>query len=122
MIFICLGYTVMAKLSDFSNDRANEFYQKIKEAFPNSLLKEAYEGFVHVYVNENKLSLAHLFRIIESCKQSYSIENYTVSQTTLEQVFLNFAKSQLDGDELRRRTRSEHSLRNRIARLCTSCC
>lgn len=122
MISVCLGYTLMAKLSDFTDDRAKEFYRKIKDAFPNSQLKEAYEGFVHIYVNENKLSLAHLFRTIESCKQTYSIENYTVSQTTLEQVFLNFAKSQLDADELRRRMRSENSLGNRVARLCTSCC
>ncbi|CAF4362301.1 unnamed protein product, partial [Rotaria magnacalcarata] len=40
-------------------------------------------------------------------------ENYTVSQTTLEQVFLNFARSQLDPDELRRRMREEGSFRQR---------
>lgn len=117
-----LGYTLMAKLNDCTQNRVNGFYTEIRNVFPNSQLKEAYEGFVHIYVNENNLSLAQLFRIIESCKQTYSIENYTVSQTTLEQVFLNFAKSQLDAEELRRRMRTENSLSNRLARCCTSCC
>ncbi len=112
----------MAKLNVFDENRINGFYTVIKNSFPNSQLKEAYEGFVHIYVNETNLSLAQLFRIIESCKQTYSIENYTVSQTTLEQVFLNFARSQLDADELRRRTRVENSLCQKLTRCCGSCC
>ncbi|CAF3390436.1 unnamed protein product, partial [Rotaria socialis] len=77
----------------------------------NSELKEAYEGFVHIHIDQADVSLAQLFRIIEACKETHSIENYTVSQTTLEQVFLNFARSQLDPDELRRRMREGVSFR-----------
>jgi ATP-binding cassette subfamily A (ABC1) protein 3 len=102
--FIYLGYTLMAKLKVFDDNRINGFYSVIKNSFPNSQLKEAYEGFVHIHINETSLSLAQLFRIIETCKQTYSIENYTVSQTTLEQVFLNFARSQIEVDETRHRT------------------
>lgn len=112
----------MAKLKIFDGDRVHGFYNEIKNAFPNCQLKEAYEGFVHIHINEANLSLAQLFRIIESCKQTYSIEHYTVSQTTLEQVFLNFARSQLDADELQHRMRSENSWTRRITRFCKSCC
>jgi ATP-binding cassette subfamily A (ABC1) protein 3 len=112
----------MAKLNVFNEELVNGFYLVIKNSFPNSLLKEAYEGFVHIYVNESNLSLAQLFRIIESCKQKYSIENYTVSQTTLEQVFLNFARSQLDADELKLRMREENSWTRQLTRCCGSCC
>jgi len=122
LFFVYLGYTLMAKLNIFNENRVNGFYSFIKHSFPNSLLKEAYEGFVHIYVNETNLSLAQLFRIIESCKQTYSIENYTVSQTTLEQVFLNFARSQLDADELQRRIRVENSWTRKLTRCCNSCC
>lgn len=116
------GYTIMAKLNIFDEDRVKAFYSLIQKSFPHSELKEAYEGFVHIHVDEPNLSLALLFRIIESCKQTYSIENYSVSQTTLEQVFLNFARSQLDADELRNRMRTENSLKRRLTRCCTSCC
>ncbi len=112
----------MAKLNVFDENRINGFYTVIKNSFPNSQLKEAYEGFVHIHITETNLSLAKLFRIIESCKQTYSIENYTVSQTTLEQVFLNFARSQLDADELRHRMNAENSWGKKLTRCCTSCC
>lgn len=121
MEFFFLGYTLMAKLKIFDRDRVNGFYTSVKNAFPESELKEAYEGFVHIHINEANLSLAQLFRIIESCKQTYSIEHYTVSQTTLEQVFLNFARSQLDADELQHRMRMENSWTRKLTRCCTSC-
>jgi ATP-binding cassette subfamily A (ABC1) protein 3 len=112
----------MAKLNVFDENRVNGFYDIVKNSFPNSQLKEAYEGFVHIHITEPNLSLAQLFRIIESCKQRYSIENYTVSQTTLEQVFLNFARSQLDAEELQHRMRAENSCSKNLIRRCTSCC
>ncbi|CAF0870807.1 unnamed protein product [Adineta steineri] len=103
------GYTLMAKLNVFDENSVTGFYAVIQKSFPNSHLKEAYEGFIHIHINQAELSLAALFRVIESCKETFSIENYTVSQTTLEQVFLNFALSQLDPDELLRRMRTEKS-------------
>ncbi|CAF3441243.1 unnamed protein product [Rotaria sp. Silwood1] len=112
------GYTLMAKLNVFNETLVNGFYSVIENSFPNSQLKEAYEGFVHIHINEANISLAQLFRIIESCKQKYSIENYTVSQTTLEQVFLNFARSQLDPDELRHRMRQENSWSQKFTKSC----
>lgn len=108
----------MAKLNVFNETLVNGFYSVIKNSFPNSQLKEAYEGFVHIHIDEGAVSLAKLFRIVESSKQTYSIENYTVSQTTLEQVFLNFARSQLDPDELRRRMRADNSWKQFFVRLC----
>ncbi|CAF2641946.1 unnamed protein product [Rotaria sp. Silwood2] len=98
------------------------FESIIKNSFANIQLKEAHEGFVHIHINEANISLAQLFRIIESCKQTYSIENYTVSQTTLEQVFLNFARSQLDPDELRHRMRKENSWSQKLTKSCCHCC
>ena len=121
-LFVYLGYTLMAKLNIFNEEIINGFCAVIKNSFPNTHLKEAYEGFVHIHINEANLSLAQLFRILESCKQTYSIENYTVSQTTLEQVFLNFARSQLDPDELRRRIREDNSWKQKLSKCCTCYC
>lgn len=113
----------MAKLKQFDPTTINAFYTLVRKSFPNSQLKETYEGYVQIHVNEPQISLGALFRIIESCKETYSIENYTVSQTTLEQVFLNFARSQMDPDEMRRRMRSDITCQDRFLRcLSCSCC
>ncbi|CAF3959723.1 unnamed protein product, partial [Rotaria magnacalcarata] len=67
------GYTIMTKLKEFNQTRVDEFYSVIKNSFANSELKEAYEGFVHIHIDQVNVSLAQLFRIIESCKETHSI-------------------------------------------------
>ena len=50
---------------------------------------------------ESLQSIAELFTLIEFHKESLNLETYSLSQTTLEQVFLTFAKDQkalLDAD------------------------
>ena len=39
-------------------------------------------------------TIAQLFTLIESNKETLQIETYSLSQTSLEQVFLSFAKEQ----------------------------
>ena len=39
---------------------------------------------------------SHVFAVMEEAKSKFSIRDYSVSQTTLEQVFLRFAKHQFD--------------------------
>ncbi len=51
--------------------------------------------------SENEIqTIADLFSLIESKKQSLKIETYSLSQTSLEQVFLSFAKEQHSEDQL----------------------
>ena len=51
----------------------------------------------HQY-NQQLQTIAELFGIIESNKETLNIETYTLSQTTLEQVFLSFAREQKNSD------------------------
>ena len=46
-----------------------------------------------------QLVLADVFRALEEQKRSGGVEEYSFSQTTLEQVFLAFAKRQMAQDE-----------------------
>ncbi|XP_035525790.1 phospholipid-transporting ATPase ABCA1 [Morone saxatilis] len=41
-------------------------------------------------------SLTHIFSILAKNKETLRIEDYSVTQTTLDQVFVNFAKDQSD--------------------------
>ena len=49
---------------------------------------------VHYHITDTKLTWAQVFGTMERAKSQYGIEDYSVSQTTLEQVFLNFARTQ----------------------------
>jgi len=43
---------------------------------------------------ENTLNIAQIFNLIETNKDHLNLETYSLSQTSLEQVFLNFARRQ----------------------------
>jgi hypothetical protein len=45
------------------------------------------------------LSIAAIFSLIEQNKERLDLETYSLSQTTLESVFLSFAKKQIDVNE-----------------------
>lgn len=40
------------------------------------------------------LKWSHLFGVMEMAKQQFPIEDYSISQTSLEQVFLSFCRQQ----------------------------
>lgn len=67
----------------------------VEETFEGCVLKDLHHGYIHYQINSTRLTWAKLFGTMEGAKVQYEIEDYSVSQTTLEQVFLNFAKNQL---------------------------
>lgn len=56
--------------------------------------REDYQGRVTYYINNTKLKWSSMFGIMETAKQTLRIENYSLTQTTLEQIFLDFAQHQ----------------------------
>jgi len=106
------GYTLIAKIhrsspqhptstaSSSSTNMAadiNPLKSFIHKSFPGAELKDYHQGMVHYHLPQsNDLTWAQIFGIMEEAKQRYSIEDYSVGQTTLEQVFLNFARSQIN--------------------------
>jgi len=63
----------------------------IMERFPHAVELEAYGSHLK-YKVEEKVSLAEVFNLIEAGKAAANISDYSVGQTTLEQIFVNFAK------------------------------
>jgi len=56
-------------------------------------------GIVYIYsdvwkVPIEQLTWARIFGTMERAKKEYDIDDYSVSQTSLEQVFINFARAQ----------------------------
>ncbi|NXO00745.1 ABCA4 protein, partial [Rhinopomastus cyanomelas] len=72
--------------------------QFIRRNFPGSLQREKHYNMLQYQICSS--SLAKIFRLIISNKENLHIEEYSVSQTTLDQVFVNFAKQQMEDEEI----------------------
>jgi ABC-type multidrug transport system ATPase subunit len=97
------GYTLLAKIGGSSSDqqsseaRIKRFISFIHVSFKHAELKENRDGFVNMHIrNSEDIALSTIFAIIENNKLKYYIQYYVVTQTKLEQIFLNFAAMQVD--------------------------
>ncbi|XP_078056586.1 ATP-binding cassette sub-family A member 13-like [Mustelus asterias] len=63
--------------------------------FPGTILKEQHQYCLEYQVPQKKGDLAKMFQFLENNKEELNIKHYSISQATLDQVFINFAR-QLD--------------------------
>nr|XP_021189995.2 phospholipid-transporting ATPase ABCA1 [Helicoverpa armigera]WRX06182.1 ABCA1 [Helicoverpa armigera] len=93
------GYTLIVK-SKSGPDRDADVARidsYITEKFRESKLIESYLGISTYYINDTGLPWWSVFDVMEEARRQFPIEDYSVSQTTLEQVFLQFTR--LQGNE-----------------------
>ncbi|XP_061703260.1 phospholipid-transporting ATPase ABCA3 isoform X2 [Syngnathoides biaculeatus] len=91
------GYTLLAKVhveGELEDSDLKLFKDFIESIFPGSQLKDEHQGMVHYHLTDRTLTWAQVFGTLEAAKEKYSIEDYCVSQISLEQVFLSFAQFQ----------------------------
>ena len=91
------GYTVLIKVQKESD--VHDMTRYIENRFVTAVLKDVHQCMMHYHVSddpENRITLSGLFGAMEGARSRgrYKIEDYSISQTTLEQVFVNFARSQ----------------------------
>ncbi|XP_069128746.1 phospholipid-transporting ATPase ABCA1-like [Argopecten irradians] len=88
------GYTVIFRVA---GERPNlkAVHNFITHQFEGAELKEKHYNMVQ-YQLKSDVKLSALFKQIEGVKRALKIEDYSVSQTTMDQVFINFAKLQTD--------------------------
>uniref|UniRef100_A0A8C1UZZ2 ATP binding cassette subfamily A member 3 n=1 Tax=Cyprinus carpio TaxID=7962 RepID=A0A8C1UZZ2_CYPCA len=89
------GYTLLAKVrveTELEEMDLQLFKDFIESTFPGSSLKDEHQGMVHYHLTDKTLTWAQVFGVLETAKEKYSIEDYCVSQISLEQVFLSFAQ------------------------------
>uniref|UniRef100_A0A4W2G791 ATP-binding cassette sub-family A member 3-like n=1 Tax=Bos indicus x Bos taurus TaxID=30522 RepID=A0A4W2G791_BOBOX len=107
--FVCLGspqhlknkfgnvYILKVKINiDENKDKLEHFKTFVETAFPGSELKDENRGIINYYVpsKNNSWGKVNMFGILEKAKEEFNLEDYSISQITLEQVFLTFAGSQ----------------------------
>ncbi|XP_001920862.6 phospholipid-transporting ATPase ABCA1 isoform X2 [Danio rerio] len=94
------GYTIILRLSTPSAEPCPvDAY--IQNSFPGIQLKERHQNVLQYQLPSQTCSLARVFEVLSNNYEELGIADYSVSQTTLDQVFVNFAKDQTDDDQLR---------------------
>nr|KAF6365702.1 hypothetical protein mPipKuh1_000030 [Pipistrellus kuhlii] len=89
------GYSLRAKVrSDGQQEALQEFKAFVDLTFPGSVLEDEHQGMVHYHLPGDDLSWAKVFGVLEKAKEKYGVDDYSVSQISLEQVFLSFAHLQ----------------------------
>ncbi|XP_058155644.2 glucosylceramide transporter ABCA12 [Dasypus novemcinctus] len=87
------GFTVKVHLknSKLSMESLTRFMQL---HFPKTYLKDQHLSMLEYHVPVTAGGVANIFDLLETNKTALNITNFLVSQTTLEEVFINFAKDQ----------------------------
>uniref|UniRef100_A0A1B6M106 ABCA1-4-like C-terminal R2 regulatory domain-containing protein n=1 Tax=Graphocephala atropunctata TaxID=36148 RepID=A0A1B6M106_9HEMI len=96
------GYTVKVKLqSAQSGDALTMLKQEMMSLFENSSIKDEHLGLLDYHIPDPSLALSELFQNMERLKSRHNIiEDYNVSDTTLEQVFMFFARASLPPEKI----------------------
>ncbi|XP_046465259.1 phospholipid-transporting ATPase ABCA3 isoform X1 [Neodiprion pinetum] len=88
------GYDISIKLNP---ERSEEEHKKIKEKIQSSLtceLRDEHPGYLFYHILDNRTTWVKMFGIMNTLKSQHScIEDFTVSSSTLEQLFIQFARS-----------------------------
>jgi ATP-binding cassette subfamily A (ABC1) protein 3 len=87
------GISLTTKLPIGASVQAtNMLVDKVTKIFPNAIVKERHPPMVRFVIQD--IPLSAIFGEMERAKEEFGLEDYAVSQATLEQVFLEFADKQ----------------------------
>ncbi|UJR15712.1 hypothetical protein I4U23_002647 [Adineta vaga] len=100
------GYTILIRTNIHINRQIVIDY--IQKSIPEAIIKEEHNKMIHFRVSTN-ICLHRIFSILETARKDLVnlVEDYTVSQVTLDDVFVNFAKMQQDNHDLEEKTEHE---------------
>ncbi|XP_028991900.1 uncharacterized protein abca12 [Betta splendens] len=89
------GFTVKMYLAKTSSDAAaiTRFMQR---QFPSTYLKDQHSNMVEYHIPSAPGGVADIFDQLESNKNALQIKHFSVSQTTLDEVFINFATEKIE--------------------------
>ncbi|XP_073662951.1 ATP-binding cassette sub-family A member 2 isoform X3 [Tursiops truncatus] len=91
------GYMITVRTKGSQN--VKDVVRFFSRNFPEAVLKERHHTKVQYQLKSEHISLAQVFSKMEQVVGVLGLEDYSVSQTTLDNVFVNFAKKQSDNLE-----------------------
>ncbi|XP_064634814.1 uncharacterized protein LOC135492321 isoform X3 [Lineus longissimus] len=89
------GYTLTVRLSEKASPL--EVTEFVQSRFPGAVLKDQHFQLLVFNIPSNMSQLPNIFALMEDERHILGVEDYSVNQTTLDQVFVNFSQDQDDG-------------------------
>jgi len=89
-----LGRTESQEMIEYKNS-VKEF---IEQEFHDAILKEEYYDMMTYNIPSRYIKWSKIFGILEAAKARLNIEDYSMGQSSLEQIFLSFTKYQRVSD------------------------
>ncbi|CAG2104733.1 unnamed protein product [Medioppia subpectinata] len=90
------GFTLIIKMKIdlVTKDQSypNRVDQYVKQHFPSAEVRDRHECLVHYHITDTSTQWSAMFKVMQSAQQELDLEDYNLSDTTLEQIFLSFAK------------------------------
>ena len=86
------GYKLLIRLNDETS--AEKLFEFIKIHFPDAINTETHKNLFEYVLPFKSTKISQIFGIIEKNRETLNLKDYSVTQTTLDQIFVNFAKSQ----------------------------
>ena len=80
----------------------------VQEYISEAIIKEEHNKMIHLHVSTN-VSLYKIFTVLEKAREELRnlIEDYTVTQVTLDDIFVNFARMQEENELLKKENKQE---------------
>jgi len=93
------GFQIIVKLESTKEAKEEEFLNRLKSSiikkFDQCIVTDEHLDYIHFHVANPTTPWHHLYGSMESIKkESHAIQDYTISETTLEQIFLSFARGE----------------------------
>eukprot|EP00123_Amoebidium_parasiticum_P015512 comp23006_c0_seq1/m.36687 comp23006_c0_seq1/g.36687 ORF comp23006_c0_seq1/g.36687 comp23006_c0_seq1/m.36687 type:complete len:1736 (-) comp23006_c0_seq1:41-5248(-) len=86
------GYTVSVKVAPHQDTAPVKEY--VQETFSGAVLKEEHQGLLTYALPKEGVTLGQVFGALERARGRLGLDDYSLSQTTLEQIFILFARQQ----------------------------
>jgi ATP-binding cassette subfamily A (ABC1) protein 2 len=89
------GYTMLVRVRGTTLDRDIDSIKRfISRRLPNARFKESHHNIIQYEFPSEGLSLSTIFARMEEACRDLQIDDYSISQNTLDNVFINFVKQQ----------------------------
>ncbi|XP_045771590.1 ATP-binding cassette sub-family A member 2-like [Maniola jurtina] len=93
--------TIKIKLEDGDSseidDRTETVKRYVQDNYTDPKLMEEYQGLITFYLPDRSMAWSKMFGVMERAKRDLAVEDYSILQTSLEQIFLQFTKYQREG-------------------------
>ncbi|GBM91934.1 ATP-binding cassette sub-family A member 3 [Araneus ventricosus] len=96
------GYTLIIKMKREDQDNAQSIgaiKAHIESSLQGANLKDDHQGMLQYHVVNPSITLSRLFKFMSHMKTHFALEDYLISDTSLEQIFLTFARAQRASSE-----------------------